>query len=90
MLAASTQADEHLDDAGGFVLRVRGVGRAETADQAEDVDGGGALHGGALGHREEVEAVSACASGVAFGEGEGESRRRRVRVDRGERGVRSS
>ena len=41
------------------MLRAGGVGLAEAAGHAEDVDGGGALHRGALGHREEVVAVAA-------------------------------
>ena len=64
MLAAATEADEHLDDAGELVLRAGGVGLAQVAGDAEDVDGGGALHRGALGDGEEVMAIAARASGA--------------------------
>ena len=55
---------EHLDDAGELVLRAGGVCGGEVSGHAEDVDGGGALHRGALSHREEVLAVTAGASSV--------------------------
>ena len=74
MLAAAPKADEHLDDAGELVLRARGVGRAEATGHAEDVDGGGALHRRPLSHREEVMAIPAGASSVAFGERERDRR----------------
>jgi len=68
MLAAAAEADEHLDDANELVLRAGGVGVAEAGGHAEDVEGGGAFHGRALSHGEEVEAVPAGASGAALGE----------------------
>ena len=74
MLAAATEADEHLDDAGELVLRAGGVGGGEVPRDAQDVEGGGALHRGALGDGEEVEAVPASASSVALGERERDRR----------------
>ena len=70
MLTAAPEADEHLDDAGELVLRAGGVCGGEVPGHAEDVDGGGALHRGALSHREEVVAITAGASRVALGEEE--------------------
>ena len=69
MLTAA-EADEHLDDAGELVLRAGGVRGGEVPGHAEDVDGGGALHGGTLSHREKVVTITTGASRVALGDKE--------------------
>ena len=72
---------EHLHDAREFVLRAGGVGGTEGASYAEDVEGGGALHGRALRDGEEVMTI---ALGPARGprRGSARSKRRHVRSDR--------
>ena len=73
-MLAATKADEHLDDAGQLVLRAGDGFGCEAASHAEDVDGSGAFHRGALGDAEEVVAVPAGASGAALGERERDRR----------------
>ena len=67
---APLEADQHLDNPRDLVLRPRGVGECQVTVHAEDVDGCGALHHGALGHREEVAAIALRPASAAFGEGE--------------------
>ena len=74
MLTAAAEADQHLHDAGELVLRAGGVCVTEAASDAKDVEGGGALHGRALSHREEVVAITARASSVALGDEERDRR----------------
>jgi hypothetical protein len=64
----ASQTNEHLHNARELVLRAGGVRGGEVPGHAEDVNGGGALHRGALSHREEVVAITSGASRVALGE----------------------
>ena len=65
---------EHLHDAREFVLRAGGVGGTEGASYAEDVEGGGALHGRALRDGEEVMTIALGPARAALGEGQRDRR----------------
>lgn len=62
------KSDEHLHDSCELVLRAGCVLEGNVALDAQDVDGCGAFHRGALGHCEEVPAVALRPAGTALGE----------------------
>ena len=66
----SAKPDEHLSDARDLVLRAGGVFETEAASHAEDVEGGGALHRGALRDGKEVVTITAGTSSASLGEGQ--------------------
>lgn len=69
-ILAAAKPDKHLHNPRELVLRAGGVRGGEVPGHAEDVNGGGALHGGALSHREKVVTITTGASRVALGEKE--------------------